>query len=234
MSAVCAVHDLGVIEFTAAWRIQEQWAGEIARGARPATLLLLEHPHTYTFGRQGNPANLLWTPEQLAANAVSVHWVDRGGDITYHGPGQLVGYPLLPLLPGGLRSGEIAGPDRLPHADFVGYLRKLELTLLGAVETFGVIGLQIPGLTGVWAQGQPPAKLAAIGVKVDAHGVSRHGFALNVAPEMHYWQGLIGCGLKDYPVTCLAELCAPVPDMQAVKDAVTRAFGAVFGYSMGE
>jgi lipoate-protein ligase B len=178
-------------------------------------------------------------------------WVDRGGDVTYHGPGQLVGYPLLPLAPGGIFAAQASeagdpGELRLPRTDYVGYIRRLEQALILALMRLGVTGVQIPGLTGVWVQpealmggrdglpqsGRLPAKIAAIGVKVDARGVSRHGFALNVDMDMSYWQGIIGCGLKDYPVTSLAELCPAPPEMEDVMDGVVAAFGEIFGYEM--
>ena len=91
------VLDLGLIEYETAWKLQEQYAAEIAAGKRPPTLLLLEHPHVYTFGRRGKQENLLWGESQLKEKGIAIHWVDRGGDVTYHGPGQLVGYPLIPL-----------------------------------------------------------------------------------------------------------------------------------------
>jgi len=220
-----------------AWDLQNEMAGEIARGQRPPSLLLLEHPHTYTFGRRGHLDNLLWDEAERDRHGVSVYWVDRGGDVTYHGPGQLVGYPLLPLSPGGLKG------DRLPQADYVGYVRKLELCLIAALQRFGVAGRQVEGLTGVWVENRGsgaapggtsggPAKIAAIGVKVDAAGVSRHGFALNVAPDMAYWEGIIGCGLPDHPVTSLARLIDPSPPMEQVIQAVIRAFEYVFDYQM--
>src|SRR5512141_591946 len=93
------VEDLGTIEYETAWKLQNAYAVEIASGSRSPTLLLLEHPHVYTFGRKGHAENLLWGEEQLKQKGIDVHWVDRGGDVTYHGPGQLVGYPLLPLAP---------------------------------------------------------------------------------------------------------------------------------------
>ena len=93
------VLDLGLIEYERARKLQDEYATEIAAGTRPPTLLLLEHPHTFTFGRKGHAENLLWTPEELERRGVAVHWVDRGGDVTYHGPGQLVGYPLISLSP---------------------------------------------------------------------------------------------------------------------------------------
>ena len=95
----CYVYKLGMVEYGQAWLLQKRLAGEVAAGERPAALLLLEHPHTFTFGRRGKPENLLWSEKQLAEKGIQVHWVDRGGDVTYHGPGQLVGYPIFPLNP---------------------------------------------------------------------------------------------------------------------------------------
>src|SRR5512134_2692236 len=129
----CEVLDLGLMEYERAWRLQDEFSGEIAQGKRPPTLLLLEHPHVYTFGRRGKQENLLWGEAQLKEKGIAIHWVDRGGDVTYHGPGQLVGYPLIPLTPpspngsptGVLRKedgGE--GESRIPQADYIGYVRK--------------------------------------------------------------------------------------------------------------
>ncbi|MGE5223286.1 MAG: lipoyl(octanoyl) transferase LipB [Omnitrophica WOR_2 bacterium] len=235
MEHKCEVLRLGVIPYEQAWRLQDELAAEIQAGKRPATLLLLEHPHTYTFGRSGHSENLLWDEAELKRRGITLYWVDRGGDVTYHGPGQLVGYPLLPLAQGGLRVEPGSGKPRLPQADYVGYVRKLEQTLIGALARLGVAGRSIKGMTGVWVQPdsqRPPAKIAAIGVKVDARGVSRHGFALNINPDMSYWEGIIGCGLKDFPVTCLAELLQPVPSIEQVMDEVVTAFASVFGYEM--
>jgi lipoyl(octanoyl) transferase len=254
--------DLGLIEYEAAWKLQDQYAAEIAQGKRPPTLLLLEHPHVYTFGRRGRQENLLWGEAQLREKGIAIHWVDRGGDVTYHGPGQLVGYPLLPLRP--VRSSEtienqssvsanssdttldMMRPDRsasrIPDADYVGYIRKLEKTLITALARLGLAAGQRPGLTGVWIQAdvhsrcprckpedrKKPAKIAAIGVKVDARGVSRHGFALNVNPDMDYWDGIIACGLQDEPVASLADLFPEPPSMGQVKAEVVKAFEEVF------
>ena len=256
------VLDLGLIEYETAWRLQDQYAAEIAEGKRRPTLLLLEHPHVYTFGRRGKQENLLWGEAQLKEKGIAIHWVDRGGDVTYHGPGQLVGYPLIPLRP--VRSPEnserqspassdasdstheITRPDRsgtrLPDADYVGYVRKLEKTLIIALANLGIAAGQRPGLTGVWIQAdvhsrcarckpedrRKPAKIAAIGVKVDARGVSRHGFALNVNPDMEYWDGIIACGLQDEPVVALADLLESPPTMERVKGEVVKAFEEVF------
>ena len=226
--------DLGLIEYERAWKLQDEYAAEIAVGKCPPTLLLLEHPHVYTFGRKGRAENLLWSEEQLKQKGLSIHWVDRGGDVTYHGPGQLVGYPLLPL-------GKVSTDNKLPDADYVGYVRKLEKMLIVAMAQFGIVTGQRSGLTGVWIQAdvhsrcprckpedkQKPAKLAAIGVKVDVHGISRHGFALNVNPDMEYWEGIIACGLSE-PVVSLADLLYPVPTMEDVKEKIKSAFREVF------
>ena len=251
----CAVERLGLIPYQQAWQLQETYAGQIGRGERLPTLLLLEHPHTYTFGRRGQAENLLWDEAECARRGVSVHWVDRGGDVTYHGPGQLVGYPLLPLAPGGLHPplppGEgpgVRASSHIPQADYVGYLRKMEEMLILTLARLGVVSGQVEGLTGVWMQPDVlsrcpgcrpeqrlrPSKIAAIGVKVDVHGVSRHGFALNIDPDMSYWDGIVGCGLKDYPVTSLAEILHITPNMEQILPLVTSTFGEIFHYQMVE
>ena len=241
------VLDLGLIEYEQAWKLQDQYAQEIAEGKRAPTLLLLEHPHVYTFGRRGEQKNLLWGEQQLKEKGIAIHWVDRGGDVTYHGPGQLVGYPLIPLGVQSLptlqnRSQETSDSLLIPQADYVGYVRKLEKTLITALARLGLVAGQRSGLTGVWIQSdvhsrcrhcspedrKKPAKIAAIGVKVDARGVSRHGFALNVNPDMEYWDGIIACGLQDEPIVSLADLFETPPAMERVKAEVIRAFKEVF------
>jgi lipoate-protein ligase B len=261
--------DLGLIEYEQAWKLQDQYAAEIAVGKRPPTLLLLEHPHVYTFGRRGKRENLLWGESQLKEKGIAIHWVDRGGDVTYHGPGQLVGYPLIPLIPlrpdrspqesklSNVSSAHVSnltldtmrpfrsGDTRIPQADYVGYVRNLEKVIISALANLGVVAGQRQGLTGVWIQAdvhsrcprckpedrKKPAKIAAIGVKVDARGVSRHGFALNVNPDMEYWDGIIACGLQDEPVVSLADLFEEPPSMERVKEEVVKAFEEVFGDS---
>ena len=259
------VEDLGLIEYETAWKLQNQYAVEIAEGKRLPTLLLLEHPHVYTFGRRGRQENLLWGEQQLKEKSIAIHWVDRGGDVTYHGPGPLVGDPLLPFRP--VRSSEtienqssmsahlsdstldMMRPDRstlrIPDADYVGYVRKLEKVIITALARLGLVSGQRQGLTGVWVQADvhsrcprcspedrmKPAKIAAIGVKVDARGVSRHGFALNVNPDMEYWDGIIACGLQDEPIVSLADLFPEPPSMEQVKSEVVKAFEEAFGDS---
>lgn len=238
-AAVCQVHHLGLIGYQEARALQERLAGEIAAGERPPSLLLLEHPHTFTFGRRGKAENLLWTEHELADRQVELIWSDRGGDVTYHGPGQLVGYPLLSL-------GPIGGDGRLPRADFLGYLRRLEQVLIRALANLGLPAGQRRGLTGVWVQPdvasrcphcppsarEQPSKIASIGVKIDARGVTRHGFALNVAPDMSYWQGIVACDLPHSPMVSLAELLEAAPGMESASAEIVRQFGRVFGYQM--
>lgn len=236
MAEICVLRRLGLVDYAAAWELQNQAADEVASGACPPTLLLLEHPHTYTLGRLTKDEHLLWNADELAQKGIALQRVDRGGDITYHGPGQLVGYPILRLAPIGWQG------QRIPNADFVGYLRKLETMLVLALAHFGVEAMQVKGHTGVWvadgaaSAGDPygAGKIASIGVKVDARGVSRHGFALNVAADPAYWQGIIACGLDGVRMLNLADLVSPSPSIDQAADAVTHAFAQVFGYEMIE
>jgi lipoate-protein ligase B len=222
---LCHVHCLGTVPYQQAWDLQVELAGQIAAGEALPTLLLLEHPHTYTFGRRGQAANLLWSEDELNQRGIEVYWVDRGGDVTYHGPGQVVGYPLIPLKSDGLVMPSQIGSSPLPQADYIGYLRKLEQVLILSLIEFGVQAETIKNITGVWVNG---AKIAAIGVKVDAHGITRHGFALNVAPDMSYWDGIIACGLEGRSVTSLARLLPDPPSIQQVMKAVIAAFANIF------
>jgi lipoyl(octanoyl) transferase len=223
---VCHLRCLGLVPYQQAWDLQAQLAAQVAAGEIPPTLLLLEHPHTITFGRTGKAANLLWSDSELEERGVQVFWVDRGGDVTYHGPGQLVGYPLIPLNASGLVHPAQGDADLLPRADYISYLRQLEQVIILTLQQFGVAAHTITGLTGVWVN---QAKIAAIGVKVDANGVTRHGFALNVSPDMTYWDGIIGCGLAGYPVTSMVELLATPPTLQQVIQALIPPFEQIFG-----
>jgi len=229
---------LGEVPYTQAWELQAHIAGKVAAKQRPPTLLLLEHPHTYTFGSRGQAANLLWDGEELARRGVSVHWIDRGGDVTYHGPGQLVGYPLIPLGPpkrqttNGIRQ---EGSFRIPEGDYTGYLRHLETVIIKVLNELGVVGERIPGMTGIWTMPpgtERPAKIAAFGVKVDRFGVTRHGFALNIRPDMTYFDGIIACGLVGHPVTSLAEHLESPPSASTLAERTAEAFGEVFGFTI--
>ena len=220
----CEVLSLGTIPYQQAWDLQNQLAIERHRDNAPDRLLLLEHPHTYTLGSSGHEENLLMSAEERAQRSVEVLHVDRGGDITYHGPGQLVGYPII----------------RLPRAegssvrtDFVGYVRKLERVLIAALADFDITAKTIAGLTGVWVDTlRGEEKIAAIGVKIDVHAVTKHGFALNVNTELDYFNGIIPCGIADKGVTSLAMMLGESVDMQTVMDSVSQHFGEVFEFEM--
>jgi lipoyl(octanoyl) transferase len=201
------------------------------------TLLLLEHPPVITLGRNASRSNVLATDEFLANKGVELHEVKRGGDVTYHGPGQLVGYPIIDLrgdLPG--RKGPYLGP--------VDFVRLLEEALIRACADFGVLAKRIPKCTGVWTFGGSEStgrstsvvhekKLAAIGVHV-SQSVTSHGFALNVTPDLRDFEWIVPCGIRDRGVTSLElEAEAGVQlNMERAVNAVARNFGRVFGRQM--
>ena len=225
MQKILEVQQLSVVPYHHAWDYQNDLADKVARQWQAETLLLLEHPHTYTLGRRGKDENLLWSERELKENGVIVIRVDRGGDITYHGPGQLVGYPILRLAPIGWLD------DRLPQADYVGYIRSLEEVLIRTLDDFDIGGFRVEGKTGVWVkpgEGERPHKIASIGVKVDVRGVSRHGFALNVDPEMEYWDGIIPCGLAEVQMTSMVECLSCPVEMKHVRRRTIFNFGVVF------
>jgi lipoate-protein ligase B len=231
-------YDLGRIEYQRSWELQNRLAEEVAAGRHPPALLLLEHPHVYTFGRQGQAKNLLWDQDELAQRGVALHWTDRGGDVTYHGPGQLVGYPVVPL--------ENRGTAEQPSRDLVGYLRRLEKALIGTLMDYGIAAGQIRGQTGVWVQPEVlsrcaacppekrrmPAKIASIGVRVDAQGVTRHGFALDVATEMAYWRGIIACGLENQNKVSMEMLLGEAPELTAVARTAAERLAGGLGYTL--
>ncbi len=231
-----SVLHLGTVPFQDAWDFQEELALKISRGEVLPTLLLLEHPHTFTIGRGGSLENLVWSQAEIKLRGVELHQVDRGGDITYHGPGQLVGYPLIPLQPQSVTT----QVTRVPKNNYIAYLRSLEEMLVLALRQWGISGLQVPGQTGVWvknsagnpAAGSPAAgslaKIASIGIKVDARGITRHGFSLNVAPDMQYWTGIVPCGLPGTAQTSLASLLTHPPQMTTVMEAIVEAFSSTF------
>jgi lipoyl(octanoyl) transferase len=210
------VRRLGVVEYAAALALQQQLVSERRAGAIGDTLLLLEHPPVITVGARNRVgrANIVATPEELRRKGIAVHEAGRGGDVTYHGPGQLVGYPILDLA-----------PDR---CDVHRYVRDLEEVLIRAVATFGIAATRIAGLTGVWAgpRGRED-KLAAIGIRI-SRWVSSHGFALNVSPELGGFRAIVPCGIPDRGVTSLERLLGHPVRMHDVEEAVIAAFGAVF------
>lgn len=220
---ICEVCRLGRLPYQQAWNQQNKLADMRGRGEIPDRLILIEHPHTYTLGTSGHDENLLMTPEELTQRGIEVFRVDRGGDITYHGPGQLVGYPIiqLPRVSGVLR------------ADVVGYVRKLEQVIIRTLADYGVIGKTIPGLTGVWVDTPAgEAKICAIGVRINVRAVTKHGFALNLNTDLSYFDGIIPCGIHDKGVTSLAALCGAPVEEADVMHRVIHHFGEIFEYEM--
>ncbi|MGH8986142.1 MAG: lipoyl(octanoyl) transferase LipB, partial [Acidimicrobiia bacterium] len=179
-------------------------------------LLLLEHAHVYTLGTQADPEHVLVPPASVGADLVRT---DRGGDVTYHGPGQLVGYPIVTLPE--WRDGKV---------DIVAYVRRLEDVLIDALADLGVEARRAERYTGVWVGDE---KIAAIGVRV-SRGRTRHGFALNVDPDMAMFDHIVPCGIADKGVTSVARLLASTPDMKRVVDAVVCRFTERFGYRESE
>jgi len=213
-----------LVDYLEAWELQRRLAAARAGGRIPDTLILLQHPPTYTMGRSGKLEHLLVDEAERAARGVSLYEVDRGGDITYHGPGQLVGYPILNL--------GRPGPDgHLPQVDYVGYLRRIEALLIRALAVWGIAGRRSQNYTGVWVDSGTagePVKLSAIGVKVDGRGISQHGFALNVDPDLSYFEDIVPCGIHDRDVSSMARLLGHPLDLDEVAAVVAEQFGREF------
>lgn len=210
------VRRLGRITYQAGLDLQKELVEERRAGRIGDTLLLLEHPPVITLGvktRRG-PTNIVASADRLEAEGVEVFETGRGGDVTYHGPGQLVGYPIFDLR-----------PDR---QDVHRYVRDLEEVLIRAVKTFGIEGGRVAGLTGVWVG--PPGredKLAAIGVRI-SRWITSHGFALNVGTDLSHFDLIVPCGITDRGVTSLERLVGQSVPMRDVEDTVIHAFTEVF------
>ncbi len=210
----CHTVSLGAVKYQAAWDIQKRLHQRVVDGALPNVLLLLEHPHVYTLGRRGTEDDILISPERLAMLGAEVHHIDRGGEVTYHGPGQLVGYPIINL--------------RRWNGGALKYVRTLERVLIDTLSEFGIHAESEDRPTGVWVGN---AKIAAIGVRI-SRGVTMHGFALNVDPDLSYFDHIVPCGTRDANVTSMAmELKIP-QEVEAVSSALEEKFGRAFGLSM--
>ena len=215
-AAAIAVRRLGRVDYDAALALQRELVEDRRHRRIGDTLLLLEHPPVITLGvkTRGRASNIVASPEQLAEEGVAVHETGRGGDVTYHGPGQLVGYPILDLR-----------PDR---QDVHRYVRDLEEALILAVSDFGVTAGRVTGLTGVWVgpEGREE-KLAAIGVRI-SRWITSHGFALNVSADLRHFGFIVPCGIADRGVTSLERLTGQAIPMARVEDAVVRGMERVF------
>ncbi len=197
--------------------VEARYAGQIGN-----TLVLLEHPPVLTLGRNASRANIVASDEFLAHRGVEVHEINRGGDVTYHGPGQLVGYPIFDLR------------SFTPRVGAVDFVRQIEEALIRACADFGVMGTRVAGRTGVWTpaeDGVLEKKIAAIGVHI-ARGITSHGFALNVTPDLRDFELIVPCGIADREVTSLEREADPPPAMEAVRHAVARQFGRVFEHQV--
>jgi lipoyl(octanoyl) transferase len=222
-------HDLGLTDYKEAWDYQEQiFGGVVEQKIRnrdtlsdppvptSSYLIFCEHPHVYTLGKSGEEAHLLLNEEGLRARSATFYKINRGGDITYHGPGQLVGYPILDL-------------DNF-FTDIHKYLRFLEEAVILTLEEYDLKGGRSPGFTGVWMEPENPLrarKICAIGVR-SSRWVTMHGFAFNVNPDLSYFGNIIPCGIDDKAVTSLEKELGRKPDMEEVKQKLKKHFSTLF------
>jgi lipoyl(octanoyl) transferase len=200
----------GLWDYQEAWDIQGRLHPARVAGDVEDTLILTEHPHTYTIGKAGGEANLLVDEKRLSDAGIAVHRIDRGGDITYHGPGQIVGYPILDLHD--------------YYLDIYRFLRDLEEVLIRTLAFYDLKAERVQGLTGVWVGG---AKVAAIGMKV-SRWVTKHGFAFNVNTDLDYFGNIVPCGITDKSVTSIQRLVGESVSLVETRDLVAREFSSVF------
>ena len=208
----CEFHDLGRLEYGQAFELQRSLVEKRQRGVIPDQLLIVEHPHVITLGRSGRLDHLLASEDVLRRAGIAFHHTDRGGDITYHGPGQVVGYPILDL--------------REWKRDVTGYVRAIEQVLIDTLAEFDISAGRIPGWTGVWVEQK---KVAAIGVHI-GRWVTSHGFALNLTTDLSCFGYIVPCGLTK-PVTSMAELGCQARRGEVV-ESVARNFSRVFEREM--
>jgi lipoyl(octanoyl) transferase len=211
---ICEVQQLGRIGYSEALQLQRRNVSLCKAGTIPDTLLLLEHPHVYTFGRNARKEHLLVSKEFLAKFGAEVFETDRGGDITYHGPGQVVGYPILDLA--------------RHRRDIAWYMRSLEEVFISVAAGFGIRARRLKGATGVWVGDE---KLVAMGVHI-SRWVTSHGFAFNVNTDLRYFEHIVPCGLHGKGVTSLEKLLGQNVEMEAVAKRVIEEFVQVFGFEM--
>ena len=206
------VRRLGTIPYGEALELQADLVRQRRAGEIPDQLLLLEHPHVITLGSGSHQENVLVSEDERVDRGIELFDTGRGGDVTYHGPGQLVGYPIVDLK-----------PDR---CDLHRYLRDLEEMLIGVLADFGLVGGRKEGLTGVWVDDR---KLAAIGVRVSSGWITSHGFALNVSTDLSYFGTIVPCGIRQHGVGSVSAELGRSVAMEAVEDSAIRNFARVFG-----
>lgn len=210
----CMVVRLGRVDYIRARDLQRRIHRRVVEGRLPSVLLLLEHPHVFTLGRRGELADVLASAAQLQELGAEVHHTDRGGEVTYHGPGQMVGYPVVDVRKWG------GGPLR--------YVRTLEEALVATLADFGIRAERGERPTGVWVG---DAKVAAIGVKI-SRGVTTHGFALNVDPDLSYFDHIVPCGMPDAQVASMSSLASEAIGVEQVAPVLAQHFGDAFGWSV--
>ena len=209
------VRDLGLIPYAEALALQSDLVERRRRGDIPDQLLLLQHPHVITLGTAASRSHVLADESRRRELEIDLVDVGRGGDVTYHGPGQLVGYPILDLK-----------PDR---KDVHQYLRDLEAVLVQTLDTVGIRGEPVPDLTGVWVDGR---KIAAIGVRVSSGWITSHGFALNVSNDLSFFETIVPCGIQDVLVTSVFEELGQPFGVLDILGIVSEAFSEIFGRSI--
>ncbi len=210
----CSVEQFGLLAYEEALQLQRERVAQRKASAILDSLLLLEHPHVYTLGRNAKREHLLVSPERLASLGAQIYETDRGGDITYHGPGQLVGWPILDLT--------------RHRRDISWYMRSLEEVLIAVAADFGVHAGRLAGAPGVWVG---DAKLVAMGVHV-SRWVTSHGFAFNVNTDLTYFEWIVPCGLRDKGVTSLEKCLGRTVPMNVVIERVVWHFSRVFGLTL--
>ena len=212
-SNTCRATWLGTVDYLEARELQLALLEKVHAGAEPNTMLLLEHPHVYTKGRLSKQTDVLLPEEELAARGIPVYETDRGGQVTYHGPGQLVVYPIINLR-------EWGGP--------VKYVRALEQVVIATLAEMEITANCESGNTGVWTD---QGKIAAIGVKI-SRGIAFHGLALNVNTDLSLYQNIIPCGIADRSVTSMAAILGEPVDLELVRYGMVYQFGREFGFRM--
>lgn len=210
MLTICRIERM---DYMPAWELQRQCVGALRGSGRDtAAMILVEHPPVITIGRGGTETNILASAAALSEAGVEVHETNRGGDVTYHGPGQIVGYPIVPL--------------KFHGRDVHRYLRALEVVLIASLGDYEIPAFRREGLTGVWT---PAGKIASIGVAI-SHWITSHGFALNVDPNLKHFHLIHPCGMADISMVSMRTFLDHPPARAAVEDAVIRHFCAVFGF----
>jgi lipoyl(octanoyl) transferase len=217
---ICHIVDLGLMGYAEAWALQKRVVAARKAGAIEDVLLLCEHPHVITQGRSGKRENLLASEHVLKQKGVEFHATDRGGDITYHGPGQIVGYPILNLS--------------AIRRDVVWYVRMLEEAMIRATAEFGITAERIAGKTGIWVRREnAEEKLAAIGVHI-SRWVTSHGFAYNVSTDLRFFDLIVPCGIADRKATSLEKLLGRRVETKEVAPRIAKHLGEVFSLEMKE